>query len=147
MEQGVRSPPNNPYYLNYYITMNLNDVQIMWRTPWLESNWTLMSGSYTNYILWHWIAFSSLRLDPYWKLVLNAYTYVPIPQNYQIALIWSPNLHHGGIYIKKQVSNVYNISLLHNEVGLNCAHYKIYFFTFWPYWYMCLPVKNIFTIV
>jgi len=81
VEQGVRSPPNNLYYLiYYYLTINLNDVQITWRTPWLKSDWTLMSGLYPHYILWHWIAFSPLRLDPYWKLVLNAYTYVPIPK-------------------------------------------------------------------
>jgi hypothetical protein len=81
VEQGVRSPPNNLYYLNHYLTIN--------------------PRSYPHYILWHWIAFSPLQLDPYWKLVLNAYTYVPIPKNYQIALIWSPNLHHGQIHIKK----------------------------------------------
>jgi len=81
VEQGVRSPPNNLYYLiYYYLTINLNDVQITWRTPWLKSDRTLMSGLYPHYILWHWIAFSPLRLDPYWKLVLNAYTYVPIPK-------------------------------------------------------------------
>ena len=79
----------------YYLTINSNNVQITWRTPWVKSE------SYPLYILWHWIAFSPFWLDPYWKLVLNAYIYVPIPQNYQIALIWSPNLHHGHIHIKK----------------------------------------------
>ena len=49
VEQGVRSPPNNLYCLNYYLTINPNDVQITWRTPWLKSDWTLMSGQ-TNWI-------------------------------------------------------------------------------------------------
>ena len=108
VEQGVRSPPNNLYYLNYYLTINPNDVQITWRTPWLKSDWTLMSGSYPHYILWHWIAFSPLQLDLYWKSVLNAYTYVPMPQNYQTLLIQSPNWHHGWIHIAKWVLDMYN---------------------------------------
>src|ERR1700732_4910924 len=29
VEQGVRSPPNNLYYLNYYLTINPNDVWII----------------------------------------------------------------------------------------------------------------------
>ena len=41
------------------------------------------------------------------------YIYVPIPQNYQIVLIWSPNLHHCQIHIKKHVQDVYNIYVEH----------------------------------
>ena len=37
VEQGVRSPPNNLYYLNYYLTIHPNDVQITWENKYLNS--------------------------------------------------------------------------------------------------------------
>ena len=60
----------------------------------LKSYWKLMSR---HHILWHWIHIHAyqfpklpnlvspiteltLQLNPHWKLVLNAYTYVPIPK-------------------------------------------------------------------
>ena len=61
----------------------------------LRSYWKLMSRPYLHHILWHWIhihvyQFPTLpnlvspiteltsQLDPHWKSVLNAFTYVPV---------------------------------------------------------------------
>ena len=46
----------------------------------LKSDWKLISKPYLYHILWHWIECSPLWLNPHWKLVLNAYTCVPILQ-------------------------------------------------------------------
>ena len=116
LQQGLRTRYDDALFrfhifVGFHIFWHINDhlwskelghlpiTCIIWIIIWPSI--LMMSRSYLHYILWYWIAFSPLQLDPYWKLVLNAYTYVPIPKNYQIALIWSPNLHHGHIHIKK----------------------------------------------